>query len=226
MEAAGLGRTVREDLIDALDTIVGERGITPLRRSEATRDAGTGLIRDAKVLLLDDCFSSVDTETEEQILSGLQRMRGDKTTILISHRVSTARHANRIYVIDNGRVLETGTHQELLAKDGYYAELEAVQSNQELDRSRKSALLHNLEVDDDALVQDEGNRDGGTGGTHERRRQYDHAGAQLRRLRPGTDAPGAQRPPVPAAPEVDQALPPHAHRGVPGSSSSAPAWPR
>ena len=152
VEAAGLGRTVREDLSDALDTIVGERGITLSGGQKQRATLARGLIRDAKVLLLDDCFSSVDTETEEEILSGLQRMRGDKTTILISHRVSTARHANRIYVIDNGRVLETGTHQELLAKDGYYAELEAVQSNQELDRSRKSALLHNLEADDEPLA--------------------------------------------------------------------------
>ena len=156
VEAAGLGRTVREDLGDALDTIVGERGITLSGGQKQRATLARGLIRDAKVLLLDDCFSSVDTETEEQILSGLQRLRGDKTTILISHRVSTARHANRIYVIDNGRVLEAGTHQELLAKDGYYAELEAVQSNQELDRSRKSALLHNLEADDEALAEDEG----------------------------------------------------------------------
>ena len=146
VEAAGLGRTVREDLAAALDTVVGERGITLSGGQKQRATLARGLIRDAKVLLLDDCFSSVDTETEEQILSGLQRLRGDKTTVLISHRVSTARHANRIYVIDNGRVLETGTQQELLAKGGYYAELEAVQSNQELDRSRKSALLHNLHV--------------------------------------------------------------------------------
>lgn len=152
VDAAGLGRTVREDLSDALGTIVGERGITLSGGQKQRATLARGLIRDAKVLLLDDCFSSVDTETEEQILSGLQRLRGDKTTILISHRVSTARHANRIYVIDNGRVLETGTHQELLAKGGYYAELEAVQSNQELDRSRKSALLHDLEVDDEPLA--------------------------------------------------------------------------
>ena len=146
VEAAGLGRTVREDLKDALDTIVGERGITLSGGQKQRATLARGLIRNAKVLLLDDCFSSVDTETEEHILSGLRRLRGDKTTLLISHRVSTARHANRIYVIDNGRVLESGSHEELLAANGYYAELEAVQSNQELDRSRKSALLHNLET--------------------------------------------------------------------------------
>ena len=153
VEAAGLGRTVREDLSDALDTIVGERGITLSGGQKQRATLARGLIRNAKVLLLDDCFSSVDTETEEQILSGLQRLRGDKTTILISHRVSTARHANRIYVIDNGRVLETGTHQELLAKNGYYAELEAVQSNQERDRSRKSALLQDLQTDVEPLAE-------------------------------------------------------------------------
>ena len=146
VDAAGLDRTVREDLTHGLNTIVGERGITLSGGQKQRATLARGLIRDAKVLLLDDCFSSVDTETEENILSGLQRLRGDKTTVLISHRVSTARHANRIYVIDNGRVLESGTHEELLAKNGYYAELEAVQSNQDLDRSRKSALLHHLEA--------------------------------------------------------------------------------
>ena len=146
VDAAGLGRTVREDLTDALDTIVGERGVTLSGGQKQRATLARGLIRDAKVLLLDDCFSSVDTETEENILRGLQRLRADKTTLLISHRVSTARHADRIYVIDNGRVLESGSHEELLAKQGYYAELEAVQSNQERDRSRKSALLHDLEV--------------------------------------------------------------------------------
>ena len=146
VEAAGLGRTIRDDLKDALDTIVGERGITLSGGQKQRATLARGLIRDAKVLLLDDCFSSVDTETEEKILSGLQRLRGDKTTLLISHRVSTARHADRIYVIDNGRVLESGSHEELLAKNGYYAQLEAVQSNQERDRSRKGALLHELEA--------------------------------------------------------------------------------
>ena len=146
-DAAGLASTVREDLADGLDTVVGERGITLSGGQKQRATLARGLIRDAEVLLLDDCFSSVDTETEEKILSGLQRLRGDKTTVLISHRVSTARHADRIYVIDNGRVLESGTHRQLLASNGYYAELEAVQSNQDRDRSRKSALLHDLETD-------------------------------------------------------------------------------
>ena len=152
VEAAGLGRTVREDLTDALDTIVGERGVTLSGGQKQRATLARGLIRHAKVLLLDDCFSSVDTETEEAILSGLRRLRADKTTLLISHRVSTARHADRIYIIDNGHVLESGTHAELLAKGGYYAELEAVQSNQERDRSRKSALLHDLEGDESAIA--------------------------------------------------------------------------
>ena len=147
VNASGLERTVRDDLSDGLGTIVGERGITLSGGQKQRATLARGLIRDAKVLLLDDCFSSVDTETEENILNGLRRLRGDKTTVLISHRVSTARHADRIYVIDNGRVLESGSHAELLAKDGYYAELEAVQSNQERDQSRRSALLQDLETE-------------------------------------------------------------------------------
>ena len=150
VEAAGLEPTIRE-MAEGLETIVGERGITLSGGQKQRATLARGLIRDAKVLLLDDCFSSVDTETEDRILSGLERLRGSKTTLLISHRVSTARHADRIYVVDNGRILETGSHEELLAKDGYYAELEAVQSNQELDRTRKSRLLHDLQADDEPV---------------------------------------------------------------------------
>ena len=87
-----------------------------------------GLIRDAPVLILDDCFSSVDTETEEHILTRLKSMRRDKTTILVSHRVSTLRHSDRIVVLDEGRIVEIGTHEELLRKQGVYAELERVQT--------------------------------------------------------------------------------------------------
>ena len=78
-------------------------------------------------MILDDCFSAVDTETEEHILGELKRLRQGQTTLLVSHRVSTARHANRIIVIDAGRIIEGGKHDELLANQGYYAELERVQ---------------------------------------------------------------------------------------------------
>src|SRR5206468_12442435 len=86
-----------------------------------------GLIRDTPVLLLADCFSSVDTETEEHILSRLKTLREGRTTLLVSHRVSTARHADRILVLDNGRIGELGTHSELMAMNGTYAHFARVQ---------------------------------------------------------------------------------------------------
>ncbi len=144
LHAAGLTEAVGR-LTNGLDTIIGERGTTLSGGEKQRSTLARGLIKSADVLLLDDCFSSVDTETEEQILGGLRRMRAGKTTLLISHRVSTARHANRIYIIDNGRVLESGTHEELLAQGGYYADLEAVQSNQDRDRARKGQLLRQLD---------------------------------------------------------------------------------
>ena len=150
-EAAGLGDTLRE-LAGGLDTEVGERGITLSGGQKQRATLARGLIRNAPVLLLDDCFSSVDTETEDRILQHLERVRSGRTTLLVSHRVSTARHADRIYVLDNGHVLESGTHAELLARGGYYADLEAIQSNQDRDRARKSRLLHDLEADAPALA--------------------------------------------------------------------------
>ena len=89
-----------------MDTIVGERGQTLSGGQKQRATLARGLIRKAPILLLDDCFSSVDTETEEKILSGLSRMRSGLTTLLISHRVSTARHADRIYVLDEGHISE------------------------------------------------------------------------------------------------------------------------
>jgi ATP-binding cassette subfamily B protein len=86
-----------------------------------------GLIRHAPVLVLDDCFSSVDTETEEHILSELARLRAGQTTLLVSHRVSTARHSDRIIMMEAGRIVEEGSHEELIALGGVYAELERIQ---------------------------------------------------------------------------------------------------
>ena len=116
-----------QDFPQQLDTLVGERGVTLSGGQKQRATLARGLIRNAPILILDDCFSAVDTETEEHILSELKRLRSAQTTVMVSHRVSTARHAHTIYVLENGRVLEHGTHDELIAAGGYYAELERVQ---------------------------------------------------------------------------------------------------
>ena len=116
---------------ERLDTIVGERGVTLSGGQKQRAALARGLIRQAPVLALDDCFSSVDTETEERILTGIRRDRAGSTTLLVSHRVSTARHADRIVVLEAGRVAEGGTHQELIEHGQLYAELERRQRNGE-----------------------------------------------------------------------------------------------
>jgi ATP-binding cassette subfamily B multidrug efflux pump len=116
-----------EGFPERLDTVVGERGVTLSGGQKQRATLARGLIRQAPVLVLDDCFSSVDTETEEHILSELSRLRKNQTTLLVSHRVSTARHSDRILIMDGGRIVEEGTHEELIRKGGLYAELERIQ---------------------------------------------------------------------------------------------------
>ncbi len=103
------------------DTVVGERGIT-LSGGQKQRAALTrALITEPKILILDDSFSAVDTHTEEDILKGLREFMKDRTTIMVSHRVSTAKDADKIVVLDKGRIAEQGSHEELIELNGIYA---------------------------------------------------------------------------------------------------------
>jgi len=113
------------------DTIVGERGMTLSGGQKQRTALARAILRDPRILILDDALASVDTYTEEQILTALRSAMHGRTTILIAHRVSTARNADRIAVLVDGRIVEIGTHDELLALGGYYTGLVEKQSLEE-----------------------------------------------------------------------------------------------
>jgi len=121
-EAASIAADI-ESFPEKYNTLVGERGITLSGGQKQRTALARAIIRNPKILVLDDALSSVDTHTEDKILNHLRELMHGRTTIFISHRVSTVRNADRIAVLHGGRVVELGTHDELLARDGYYTDL-------------------------------------------------------------------------------------------------------
>jgi ATP-binding cassette subfamily B protein len=121
-EIAGLADDI-EGFPKKYDTLVGERGITLSGGQKQRAAIARAVLRNPRILILDDALSSVDTYTEERILRRLAGVMRQRTTLLISHRVSTVRHADQIVVLKGGRIVERGRHEELLARGGYYTDL-------------------------------------------------------------------------------------------------------
>jgi ATP-binding cassette subfamily B protein len=117
---------VHNNIIDfkkQYETILGERGITLSGGQKQRVSIARAIIKKPEIVLFDDCLSAVDTETEEQILNNLLEITKDKTTIIVSHRVSSAKNADKIIIIDEGQIIQEGTHNQLVNQKGYYAEL-------------------------------------------------------------------------------------------------------
>ena len=126
IETAAKNAVVHQNIIqftNKYETVLGERGITLSGGQKQRVSIARAIIKKPKILLLDDCLSAVDTETEEQILNNLKELTKNTTTVLVSHRVSSAKNADHIIVLEDGKIFEEGTHHELLAKKGYYSEL-------------------------------------------------------------------------------------------------------
>lgn len=136
LEMAHVWHNIKE-FPKGINTILGERGVNLSGGQKQRISIARALIREPKFLILDDCLSAVDTETEEIILDNLNKNFNINTTLIVSHRVSSIRHADKIIVIDEGKKIEEGTHDELLRKNGTYAEMYRQQLLEEEEKSKQ-----------------------------------------------------------------------------------------
>jgi ATP-binding cassette subfamily B protein len=126
VEQAAEKAVVRKNIIKfsmGYDTVLGERGITLSGGQKQRISIARAFIKTPRILMLDDCLSAVDTETEEEILENLEHISKDRTTLIVSHRISSVKNADAILVIDKGQIIQQGTHNELISKEGYYKAL-------------------------------------------------------------------------------------------------------
>ena len=130
IEEAARESAVHEDIMhftDGYDTLVGERGVSLSGGQKQRLAIARAVINGPELLILDDALSAVDAKTEEEILENMQRDRANKTTIIAAHRLSSVMHADEIIVLEAGRIIERGTHDELLKQNGWYAEMWSLQ---------------------------------------------------------------------------------------------------
>ncbi|MFP4529539.1 MAG: ABC transporter ATP-binding protein, partial [Candidatus Kapaibacterium sp.] len=133
IEAAKIAQ-IHDDILqfpNDYDTFLGERGVTLSGGQKQRVAIARAIIRRPRILILDDALSAVDTETEANIFQGLGKILSDCTTIIISHRISSVKNAGEIIYIENGRLIESGTHEELVEMDGHYAAINRRQKLQE-----------------------------------------------------------------------------------------------
>ena len=126
VESAAKSAVVHDNIIGfnkQYETVLGERGITLSGGQKQRVSIARAIIKNPPILLFDDCLSAVDTETEETILNNLYDICKDKTTIIVSHRVSSAKNADRIIIIEKGEIIQQGSHNQLINQEGYYADL-------------------------------------------------------------------------------------------------------
>ena len=126
IEEAAKNAVVHQNIIDfknGYETILGERGVTLSGGQKQRISIARAIINDPQILIFDDCLSAVDTETEEKILSNLEKISKDKTTFIISHRISSVKNADKIIVLGEGEIIQQGSHNQLINQKGYYKQL-------------------------------------------------------------------------------------------------------